>query len=223
LLALLGFMALAAGLAKVPAFAGGFKLYTNNFAVPALILSAFPSWFVGLAFAAIAIGALVPAAIMSIATANIFTRNIYREFIRPACTDTEESSVAKIVSLIVKAGALVFVFALPLQYALWLQLLGGVWIIQTLPSVILALYTRMLNGWALLIGWACGFVVGTWMAAAVNFAPVYSLQLFGTTIPCYIALSSLIVNVIVSVVLSLLFNPVLSDRHRDVTVASDYV
>ncbi len=41
LLALLGFMALAAGLAKLPAFAGGFKLYTNNFAVPALILSAF--------------------------------------------------------------------------------------------------------------------------------------------------------------------------------------
>ncbi len=109
----------------MPEFAGGFKTYGNNFAVPALILSAFPGWFVGLAFAAIAIGALVPAAIMSIATANIFTRNIYREFINPACTDAQESSVAKIVSLLVKAGALVFIFALPLQYALWLQLLGG--------------------------------------------------------------------------------------------------
>ncbi len=130
--------------------------------------------------------------------------------------------MAKIASLVVKAGALIFVFALPLQYALWLQLLGGVWIIQTLPSVILALYTRMLNGWALLIGWVCGFILGTWMAASVNFAPVYPLYLFGTTIPCYIALSSLIVNVVVSVVLSLLFNPVLPDRQRDVTVASDY-
>jgi solute:Na+ symporter, SSS family len=222
LLALLGFMSLAAGLAKFPAFADGFKHFGTNFAVPSLILWAFPSWFVGLAFAAIAIGALVPAAIMSIATANIFTRNIYREFIRPACTDAEESAVAKIVSLIVKAGALVFIFALPVKFALYLQLLGGVWIIQTLPSVVLALYTRMLNGWALLIGWACGFGLGTWMAAAVHFAPVYPLHLFATTIPCYIALSSLIVNVVVSVVLSLLFNPVLSDRHRDVTVASDY-
>ena len=222
LLALFGFMAIAAGVAHLPAFAGGFKAYSNNFAVPALLLSAFPSWFVGLAFASIAIGALVPAAIMSIATANIFTRNIYREFIHPTCTDAEESRIAKIASLVVKAGALVFIFALPLQYALWLQLLGGVWIVQTLPSVILALYTRVLNGWALLIGWATGLVLGTWMAASVNFAPVYPLTLFGTTIPCYIALSSLVVNIVVTVVLSLLFNPVLSDRHRDVTAASDY-
>jgi len=222
LLALFGFMAIAAGVAKLPAFAGGFKAYGSSFAVPALILSAFPSWFVGLAFAAIAIGALVPAAIMSIATANIFTRNIYREFIHPACTDAEESRIAKIVSLLVKAGALVFIFTLPLQYALWLQLLGGVWIIQTLPSVVLALYTRLLNGWALLIGWATGFVLGTWMAASVNFAPIYPLTIFGTTIPCYIALSSLVVNVAVTVVLSLLFNPVLSDRHRDVTATGDY-
>ncbi|HSU06979.1 MAG TPA: sodium:solute symporter, partial [Acetobacteraceae bacterium] len=74
----------------------------------------------------------------------------------------------------------------------------------------------------LLIGWACGLILGTWMAASVNFAPVFPITIFGTTIPCYIALSSLIVNLIVSVVLSLLFNPVLSDRHRDVTVASDY-
>ncbi len=43
----------------------------------------FPSWFAGVAFAAIAIGALVPAAIMSIAAANLFTRNIYREFFKP--------------------------------------------------------------------------------------------------------------------------------------------
>ena len=150
LLALLGFMAIAAGVASVPALAPGFKQYGNNFAVPALYLRFFPSWFVGIAFAAIAIGALVPAAIMSIATANIFTRNIYREFINPECTDAQESRMAKLVSLLVKAGALIFVFALPLQYALWLQLLGGIWIIQTLPSVLIALYTRMLNGWALL-------------------------------------------------------------------------
>ena len=188
LLALLGFMAIAAGVASVPALAPGFKQYGNNFAVPALYLRFFPSWFVGIAFAAIAIGALVPAAIMSIATANIFTRNIYREFINPECTDAQESRMAKLVSLLVKAGALIFVFALPLQYALWLQLLGGIWIIQTLPSVLIALYTRMLNGWALLVGWIVGMVLGTWMTASVNFAPIYPLHLFGTIVPCYVAL-----------------------------------
>ncbi len=86
LLALTGFMALAMGVDKLPEFAAQFQHYKANFTVPALILHAFPAWFVGVAFAAIGIGALVPAAIMSIAASNLFTRNIYREFIRPDCT-----------------------------------------------------------------------------------------------------------------------------------------
>ena len=101
-----------------------FKQYGPNFAVPALILAMFPSWFVGVAFAAIAIGALVPAAIMSIAASNLWTRNIYREFLRPDCTAAQESQMAKIVSLVIKFGALVFILGLPLQYAIQLQLLG---------------------------------------------------------------------------------------------------
>jgi SSS family solute:Na+ symporter len=222
LLALVGFMAIAIGVQAMPEFADGFKRYSNNFSVPALFLALFPSWFVGVAFAAIAIGALVPAAIMSIATANTFTRNIWREFIHPACTDAEESQMAKWVSLVIKAGALVFIFAIPFQFALYLQLLGGVWIIQTLPAVILGLYTRMFNGWALLIGWAVGLGLGTWMAASVNFVPVYPLHIFGTTVPCYIALASLVVNIVLSAVLSLVLNAVRTDRHRDVTVAGDY-
>ena len=60
------------------------------------------------------------------------------------------------------------------------------------------------------------------MAASVNFAPVYPLHIFGTTVPCYIALASLVVNVVVAVVLSLVLNAVSSDRHKDVTVAGDY-
>ena len=136
LIALLGFMALAAGVAKAPEFAAARQAVRANFAVPALLLAMFPSWFVGVAFAAIAIGALVPAAIMSIAASNLWTRNIYREFLRPDCTAAQEAQMAKVVSLIVKLGALVFVLGLPLQYAIQLQLLGGVWIIQTLPAVI---------------------------------------------------------------------------------------
>ncbi|MBN8872073.1 MAG: sodium:solute symporter [Rhodospirillales bacterium] len=205
-LALVGFMAIAIGVGAMPAFADGFKRYGANFSVPALFLALFPSWFVGIAFAAIAIGALVPAAIMSIATANTFTRNIYRAFLNPACSDAQESQVAKIVSLVVKAGALVFIFALPLQFALYLQLLGGVWIIQTAPSVLLTLYARFLNGWALLIGWVVGFVLGTWMVVLNNWTPIWPLHVGGVTFPCYIAILSVIVNVAVSVVLSPLFN-----------------
>ena len=102
--------------------------------MPALLLHSFPSWFVGIAFAAIGIGALVPAAIMSIAAANLYTRNIHREFINKNPTDKQESQMAKWVSLIVKVGALVFILFVPTQYAIQLQLLGGIWIIQTLPA-----------------------------------------------------------------------------------------
>jgi SSS family solute:Na+ symporter len=224
LLALLGFMALALGVAQMPAFAAGFKAYGNNFSVPALFLASFPDWFVGVAFAAIAIGALVPAAIMSIAAANIFTRNVYREFLHPAASDAQESQVAKVVSLVVKVGALVFIIFLPLQYAIQLQLLGGIWMIQTFPPVVIGLYTRFLNGWALLIGWACGMATGTWMAWTLNFqGAVYAVHVLGVTVPGYAALYALIVNLVVAAVLSPVFNMVASDRHKDATLAGDYV
>ncbi len=206
LLALLGFMAVAMGLGTRPEFAAGFARFGTNYAVPALFLAVFPSWFVGIAFAAIAIGALVPAAIMSIAAANIFTRNIWRAFLHPACTDAEEAGIAKLVSLAVKIGALFFIIFLPQQYAIQLQLLGGVWIIQTAPAVMLGLFCRWLNGWALLIGWAVGIGWGTAMAASLAFkAAVYPLTLFGTVVPGYAAFYALVLNLVVSAALSLLF------------------
>lgn len=222
LIALLGFMALAAGVKAMPQYADGFKNFGNNYAVPALFLQMFPSWFVGVAFAAIAIGALVPAAIMSIACANLFTRNIYREFCVPNCSPAHEAQAAKIVSLFVKLGALVFILEAPTQYAIELQLLGGIWIIQTLPAVMFGLYTRWLNGRALLIGWLCGMGAGTWMAAVSGFkSSVYVLHIGGLALPCYAALSSVLLNLAVSAALSFVFNAMLAPR-ADVTTAEDY-
>ncbi len=203
LIALLGYMALAAEVKSNPAFAGDFKTYGNNFAVPALFLQMFPSWFVGVAFAAIAIGALVPAAIMSIACANLFTRNLYKEFLRPGCTEAEEARMAKIVSLVVKVGAVVFILALPQAYAIQLQLLGGIWIIQLLPPILLGLYMRSINASALLIGWAVGIAAGTYMAATQSFASsVYPLGVLGVTIPGYAALYSVLLNFLIAVALT---------------------
>jgi solute:Na+ symporter, SSS family len=222
LLALLGFMAIAAGVDKLPDYAAGFKLFGPNFAVPALVLQMFPSWFVGVAFAAIGIGALVPAAIMSIAAANLFTRNIYKEFLRPKCSHVEESRMAKWVSLIVKAGALVFIITVNQKYAIEMQLLGGIWIIQTLPAVVFALYTRWFNSWALLIGWAVGTVVGTSVAASVGFKPTWPLAIDGYGIPGYTALYTLILNIAVAAVLTVVFKAFRLGADKDETVASDY-
>ena len=206
LIALLGYMAIAAGVDKAPAYAAGFTQYGANFAVPALFLASFPSWFVGIAFAAIAIGALVPAAIMSIACANLFTRNLYKTFMRPDCSDADEARMAKIVSLIVKVGAVVFILALPQAYAIQLQLLGGIWIIQLLPAVLLGLYTKAFNAPSLLAGWAVGTAIGTYMAATQGFATsIYPLAIFGITLPGYAALYSVVLNLLVVFALSPVF------------------
>ena len=223
LLALVGFFAIASGVGALPEYAAGFKEFGNNFAVPALFLHSFPSWFVGIAFAAIGIGALVPAAIMSIAAANLYTRNIHREFINRNPTDKQEAQMAKWVSLIVKFGALVFIIFVPTQYAIYLQLLGGIWIIQTLPAVILGAYTRWFNDWALLVGWGLGIAVGTGMAAAVNLTPSFPLQIAGHTFPGYTALYTVILNIALSAVLTPVFNAIATRRTPfDETVASDY-
>jgi len=223
LIALLGYMALAVGVGKMPAYATSFKQFGANFAVPALFLQVFPSWFAGFAFASIGIGALVPAAIMSIAAANLYTRNIHREFINKNPTDKQEAQMAKWVSLVVKFGALIFIIFVPSQYAIYLQLLGGILIIQTLPAVMLGVYTRWFNDWALLVGWAIGTAAGAWMFVAANLTPNYPLAFAGYTFPGYTAFYTVILNLAIAVVLTPLFNA-MSARSvpLDNTVAADY-
>lgn len=224
LIALLGYMAIAAGVREDANYAEGFAAFGNNFAVPALFLKMFPAWFAGLAFAAIAIGALVPAAIMSIACANLFTRNIYKEFINPKCTPVQESNVAKIVSIVVKFGALIFVLELQSTYAIQLQLLGGIWMCQTLPSVLLALYTRYCHPMALLAGWATGLITGTWMVSQLAFkSSTFVITLFGIEFPCYAAVSALLLNLAVSYGVTFVINAVAKPVRHDETKPEDYV
>jgi solute:Na+ symporter, SSS family len=224
LLALLGYMALASGVKDMPEYAPYFKAYGSNFAVPALFLHFFPSWFIGVAFAAIGIGALVPAAIMSIAAANLYTRNIHKEFINRNMTHHEETNVAKLVSLVVKVGAVAFVIGLPLTYAIQLQLLGGIWIIQTLPAIVLGLYTRLLDHRGLLLGWAAGIVTGTWMAISLKLAgSIYPLHVGGYTIPGYAAVWGLVVNLVVAVLVSVIVRVLGMAKSEDRTRPEDYL
>src|ERR1700726_2781018 len=131
--------------------------------------------------------------------------------------------MAKWVSLIVKFGALVFIIFVPTQYAISFQLLGAIGIIQTFRAGILGAYTRWFNDWALLVGWAVGIGFGTAMAAAANLTPTYPLQLAGYTFPGYTALYTVILNIVVAIVLTPVFNAIAAQRTPlDETVASDY-
>jgi SSS family solute:Na+ symporter len=213
LIALLGFVALAAGVTtKDP-----------NASVPLLFLKGFPEWFAGFCLAAVAVGALVPAAIMSIAAANLFTRNLLGELRREKMTPQQESTVAKVVSLAIKFGALAFVLKLPLTYAINMQLLGGIWIAQLFPAVVIGAFTRWMNPWALLAGWAAGMGWGTWMEAVLKGkGTVYPLHLFGSVYPMYAAVPALVLNLAVSAAITLLLRAVKTHQGYDLTVAEDY-
>ncbi|MFC4061846.1 monocarboxylate uptake permease MctP [Planomonospora corallina] len=160
LIALLGYMAIAAGVQPIGK--------DNNTIVPQLFDKMFPDWFTGVAYAAVGIGALVPAAIMSIAAANLFTRNIYKEYIKPAASDADEARVSKITSLLVKVGAVACILFLDTGFSIDLQLIGGVIILQTLPAVALGLYTRWFHRGGLIAGWVAGMTAGMVMLYNVS-------------------------------------------------------
>ena len=207
LIAIMGYMALAAGI----------DVKNPQDVVPALFLKMFPSWFAGFAFAGVAIGALVPAAVMSIGAATTFTRNIWKPFVDPAIAPKEEADLAKLMSLIVKVGALIVILVLPTTFSLDLQLLGGVWMIQVFPAVVFGLFTRWFSGWALLMGWAIGMVVGTALAAGpLAWTPVHPV--FGLGFSAYNGLIAFVLNVAVAGVLSAL----LPNTAPDQTAAADY-
>jgi SSS family solute:Na+ symporter len=223
-LALLGYVAIKAGTQPVDVNGA----INAQLVVPQLFLDSFPGWFAGIALAAIAIGALVPAAIMSIAASNLFTRNIYRDFFKPDATPKQQASVSKLVSLLVKVGALVFVLGMDQSSAINLQLLGGIWILQTFPAIVAGLYTRWFNKWALLIGWATGIIYGT--VAAYNVVNPATHAHFGgsiaafpfTSVTVYIGISAFVVNAVVTVVLTLILKAVRVKDTSDTTRPSDY-
>lgn len=147
LIAALGFMAIAAGV----------HASSSNNAVPMLLTQMMPGWFAGFCLAAIAIGGLVPAAVMSIAAASLCTRNLLPGHAGGA-------GAAKLVSLALKFCALAFVLWGRPGFMINFQLLGGIWILQTLPTVALGLWNQRVRANALLAGWAAGMITGTAMA-----------------------------------------------------------
>ena len=211
LLALLGFVAIAAGV----------KVENAQQAVPQLFEKEFPSWFAGVAFAAIGIGRWCPrrSCRSRPPTCGPATST------RPTSTATRPRSRrpprARCMSLVVKFGALVFVLRLPMEFAINLQLLGGVWILQTFPAIVIGLYTRWFHRWALLVGWAVGMAYGTWLAygVAVPGDPGSHfggpLVLFpGTETKVYIGVIAILVNLVISVVLTLVLRAIERGQRR---------
>jgi SSS family solute:Na+ symporter len=239
LLALLGYMAIRAGVK--PIVTGGKP--DGNTIVPLLFDQMFPSWFAGVAFAAVAIGALVPAAIMSIAAANLWTRNVYKEYIKPDATPAQEAQMSKLASLVVKLGALLAILVLDPQFSIDLQLIGGVIILQTLPAVGLGLLTRWFHRGGLVAGWVAGMIVGFWTLwtipvvtyAAAGAPPTVTRAHFGgsafalsklgfdTKATIYAGFVAVLVNIVVAIIVTLVLRAAHVADGDDVTRGPDYL
>ncbi len=248
LLALLGYMAIAAGIKPLATGTNlvatdgstiGPKTDTNT-VVPLLFDQMFPHWFAGVAFAAVAIGALVPAAIMSIAAANLWTRNVYREYLNKDATPAQEARSSKIASLVVKFGALVAILALDPQFSIDLQLIGGVIILQTLPAVGLGLFTRWFHKGGLIAGWVAGMASGAWLlwnvpqTVVTADGPKVLREHFGgsavklselgfdTTLTIYAGFLATLANLVVAVVLTLVLRARGVADGEDATAQGDF-
>jgi len=229
IVALFGYVAIAERITPVGA--------DGNTIMPRLFDLVFPDWVAGTAYAALVIGAFVPAAIMSIAAANLFTRNIYKEFIRPRALPAEEARVSRIVSLMVKFGAVVTVVFLPTQFSLDLQLIGGVIILQTLPAVAIGLFTAWMHRHALTAGLVTGLACGLFMlyetpGRAANGSPL--LHFGGSAFPLskigieggysiYTGLIALAVNLAVAVAATVLLRLTRVPDGEDITWRRDYL
>jgi solute:Na+ symporter, SSS family len=114
--------------------------------------------------------------------------------------------------------------ALP-TFSINLQLLGGIWILQTFPSLVFGLFTRWFHRYALLAGGLAGMIFGTLAVYNVS-TPTASHwggsvnTLWGHTY--YIGLSAIILNIAVSVVLTLVLRAVRVPAGTDETLLRQY-
>lgn len=182
LLALLGYCALASGIASKD----------SSLIVPLLFARYFPGWFAGVAYAAIVIGAIVPAAVMAIGGSNVFVSNVAGEFHRertPAAT-----RLTKNVTLAICALALLFILFVPVPFAIDFQLLGGAIMIQVFPAFAVGLFTRWFDPRALLAGWGAGIAAAIAMAVASGFSSNITLHAGGASLTGFIAFFAFFLN-----------------------------
>lgn len=209
LFGMLGIAALAAGVDAPPGAAES--------AVGLLVDDLMPAALAGLVFGAIAVGALVPAAVMSIAAATSFVRNVYVEYFHPTATPKRQVRIAQVVSLTAKVGAVAFVFGLRDQDAINLQWLGGVWILQIFPAVVIGLFTRRLHHRGLLAGWAAGMAAGTFLLVHEGFSSVVPFAVGGHELEVYAGLAALALNLAVAVAVTAALDRVGTPRGGDTT------
>ena len=163
-------------------------------ALPLLVLHLFPASFTAFAFAAVVVGSIVPASIMALASANLLTRNVYLEYINPKASEKTQTNLSRVLVIVVIIAALIFSLVPAASGEIvYLQTIGGAFIMQTLPAVYLALFTRKLNKYPVAAGWAVGLTTTIVMLAQLDFTS----SLYKDFHFVYIGVFALLLNLIV--------------------------
>ena len=237
LMALLGFFAVAKNVFPVDAnpAVGNFGSDYNTIA-PMIFNDRFPAWSAGIAYATIAVAALIPAAVMSIGAANLFTRAVYMEYLRPRATAREEAQVSRWTSLLVKFAAAGVVLVLTPSFSLDLQTIGGVLVLQILPTVFFGMLTGWFHRWALMIGMLGGLAWSLYLlyeTPKVIGGVVVGEHFGGSTMPLsrlgldgdvnvYIGLVTLLANLLTVVLVTALLKLLHVSPNLDHTRPEDY-
>ncbi len=163
----------------------------SSLAFPDLVLKVFPPAFTSFVFAAVVVGSIVPASIMALASANLLTRNLYLEYINKGAPQQRQAFLSRILVFVVIVAALAFSLV-PAASGdiIYLQTMGGAFILQTLPAVYMALFTDKLNKYAVGLGWAAGMVLTVVMLFQVHLVT----SLYGPLGDIYIGIFALVVN-----------------------------
>ena len=116
---------------------------------------------------------------------------------------------------------------LPKTFAINLQLLGGIWILQTFPAIVAGLYTRWFHRWALIIGWAAAMVYGTIEAYRVPVPGQAHSHWGGPTAPVfgrvmYIAIAAFVLNLVIAAVGTVVFRALRLPDGADETLPQQF-
>ncbi|PZS22372.1 MAG: sodium:solute symporter, partial [Acidimicrobiales bacterium] len=97
------------------------------------------------------------------------------------------------------------------------------WILQTLPAVVVGLYTRWFDRRAQIVRWAVGMGLGTWMAVSQSLASTFPLHVGGFKFAAYARFFALIANLVVTALGTLVASAVLPVPRPDETEVADYL
>jgi solute:Na+ symporter, SSS family len=133
-------------------------LSDSNLALLTMVRKAFPAWFLGVVGGAGALTAMVPAAIQLLTGATMFAKNLCRPILAPGMTDQQVGWLARIMVLVLTAGAMLLAIHSSATLVS-LLLLGYDGVAQLFPGVVLGLFSRRATASGVIAGLATGISI----------------------------------------------------------------